>query len=95
MGMSNSFLQCVADICGEELTTLINNYKYSVYGGNTLVVEGHKGISEYGSKCVSFALPKSVLTVTGDDLRIKYLEKNFAVVVGSIRSVEVSYEKQM
>ena len=87
--MSNSFLQCVADICGLELATLLNDCKYSVFGNHTVAVEGHKGIVDYRSDNVSFAVKKSVLRIGGEDLRIKYLEKNFAVVTGRIKSVEV------
>ena len=87
--MNNSFSQCIADICGLELATLLNDYKYAVYGGHTAVIEGHNGISEYALDTVSFALKKGVLRVVGSDLHIKCLEKRFAVVVGKIISVEV------
>ena len=72
-----------------ELATLLGSYKYSVFGGHTVVVEGHKGIAEYGNDAVSFALPKAQLKIAGSNLRIKCLEKQFAVVVGKISSVEV------
>ena len=87
--MNNSFSQCIADICGLELATLVNDYKYAVYGGHTVVVEGHKGIGEYSTETVSFAVKKGILRVVGSNLHIKCLEKNFAVVVGKITSVEV------
>ena len=87
--MNNSLTQCVADICGLELATLIGSYKYSVFGGHTVVVEGHKGIADYGTEAVSFALNKAQLKSVGSNLRIKCLEKQFAVVVGKIVSVKV------
>ena len=87
--MNNSFSQCVADICGLELATLINDYKYSVFGSHTAVIEGHNGIAEYGTETVSFAVKKGILRVNGNNLHIKCLEKRFAVVVGNIVSVEV------
>ena len=87
--MNNSFSQCVADICGLELATLINDYKYSIYGGRTAVIEGHNGIAEYSAEMVSFTVKKGMLRVLGNDLHIKWLEKHFAVVVGKINSVEV------
>ena len=91
--MNNSFSQCVADICGLELATLVRDYKYSVFGGHTVVVEGHKGISGYSTTQVTFAVGKSTLQIDGDNLNIKCLEKHFAVVVGKVRSVEVKNEK--
>ena len=87
--MNNSFSQCVADICGLELATLINDYKYSVFGGHTAVIEGHNGIVEYGTETVSFAVKRGILRVVGTNLHIKCLEKRFAVVVGRIISIEV------
>ena len=87
--MNNSFSQCVADICGLELATLVNDYKYSVFGGHTVVIEGHNGIGEYSTETVSFAVKKGNLRVVGTNLHLKCLEKHFAVVVGKIISVEV------
>ena len=87
--MNNSFSQCVADICGLELATLLSDYKYSVFGGHTAVIEGHNGIGEYGTDAVSFSVKKGMLRICGSNLHIKCLEKRFAVVVGKITSVEV------
>lgn len=87
--MNNSFNQCIADICGLELATLVNDYKYSVFGGHTVVVEGHKGIADYSTEQVTFAVGKSLLRVVGNNLHIKCLEKHFAVIVGKVLSVEV------
>ena len=87
--MNNSLSQCVADICGLELATLIGSYKYSVFGGHTVVVEGHKGIADYTGECISFSLGKFRLKIVGSNLQIKCLEKQFAVVVGKIAGVEV------
>ncbi|MCH5159868.1 MAG: YabP/YqfC family sporulation protein [Clostridiales bacterium] len=92
--MNNSLSQCVADICGLELATLIGSYKYSVFGGHTVVLEGHKGIADYTADGISFSLGKSQLKIVGSNLHIKRLEKQFAVVVGKISGVEVvAYEK--
>ena len=87
--MNNSLSQCVADICGLELATLLGSYKYSVFGGHTVVVEGHKGIADYTTERVSLTLHKAQLQIVGSNLRIKCLEKQFAVVCGKIQSVEV------
>lgn len=87
--MNNSFSQCVADICGLELATLIGDYKYSVFGGHTVVIEGHKGIVGYSTELVTFAVGKSAINVVGSNLHIKCLEKNFAVVVGKVSEVGV------
>lgn len=86
-------MQCVADICGVELSTLLNQSKYSVYGNGTAVVEGHGGIADYNSNTVTFVIKGGYLHVCGSELRIKRLERGFAVVVGNIASVGADNEK--
>lgn len=72
-----------------ELSSLISQGKYAVYGNSVAVVEGHKGIAEYGKDKVSFAFGKSTLEIVGADLKIKCLQGNYAVVAGKIFSVAV------
>lgn len=88
--MNNSFNESIAQICGLELATLAGNYKYSVFGGTTAVIEGHKGIAGYLSDEVSFNLHGGFLRVQGENLTVKCLSKNFAVVSGKIINVEVA-----
>ena len=87
--MNNSFNDNIAQICGLELSTLAGSYKYSVFGGTTAVIEGHKGIATYTDTEVAFSLGDKLLKVVGERLSIKRLCKNFAVVVGRIDNVEV------
>lgn len=86
--MNNSFARCIDQICGKEISTLVT-YKYSVFGGNTVVLEGHKGISCYDSNKIIFQIAKGRLAVVGKNLQLKCLDKNFAVVVGEVCCVEV------
>lgn len=87
--MNDSFSKCIADICGLELATLAGDFKYSVFGGRTFVLEGHKGIADYSLDAVSFRVGKSTLKVCGSGLTLKRLEKNFAVVEGKIVGVSI------
>lgn len=89
MGMNNSFNDSIASICGLELATLAGSYKYSVFGGTTAVIEGHKGIAGYRDDEVAFSVGNSLIKVCGAKLHIKCLSKNFAVVTGNISAVEV------
>lgn len=89
-GMNNSFNEHIAKICGLELATLAGSYKYSLFGGTTAVIEGHKGISSYLDNEIGFYLPSGTISVSGSDLKIKCLGKSFAVIVGQIDKVEVT-----
>ena len=88
--MNNSFNESISEICGLEIATLAGSYKYSVFGNHTVVVEGHKGIVGYSEEVVSFAVDKTVLHIEGGSLRIKCLEKHFAVVTGRIKQIGVT-----
>ncbi len=87
--MNSSFFSCIADICGLELACLCH-YKYSVFGGRVAVVEGHNGISSYDCCKVTFKLKGGCISILGNSLKIKTLDKHFAVVVGIVQSVEVT-----
>ncbi len=88
-------MQCVANACGVELATLVKDYKYSVFGGKIAVVEGHSGIVDYRADRVTFAVRGANVDVCGENLRIKCLERGFAVVEGDVSSVEVRSGKSL
>lgn len=88
--MNTSFQKCVADICGLELATLFGSFKYTVYGNSVAVVEGHGGIAEYSITKIAFVCGKRLLSVYGENLKIKNLEKHCAVVNGNISGVSLS-----
>lgn len=87
--ISHSFEKVIAKICDTELAVLLQSYKYTVYGGHTVVVEGHKGLLKYLTSCVTFRLQKGTLSINGDALTIRNLSQNTAVVMGNKVSVEV------
>lgn len=88
--MNNSFTESICNICGLELASLAGGCKYSVFDGKAAAVEGHKGIAEYSDTTVSFYVNKGKLSVCGEKLKIKCLNRNFAVVEGDIQKVEVT-----
>ncbi len=92
--MNNSFNENISNICGMELSALAGGYKYSVFSGNAVVVEGHKGIVGYSSEEVLFAVNKTFLQVTGTNLQIRCMEKHFAVIIGKIHKVEVKRDEK-
>ncbi len=84
-----SFENDISEICSLELPVLCGGYKYSVFSGQAVVVEGHSGIKSYSQNCMIFKIKKCALHVNGCDLSLKKLSRGFAVVVGKISSVEV------
>jgi sporulation protein YqfC len=84
-----SFIVPLAEIMDTELSTLAGSYKYQVFGSHTCAIEGHTGLSHFASSNNSFHVAGGILAVLGENLTITNLTKNFAVVKGTIKSVEV------
>lgn len=87
--MNDSFRQCIFDLCGAEVSALTGGCKYTVFDGNVAVVEGHGGIADFSREKITFVLGKEFLEVSGQNLRLKCLEKHFAVILGKIVSVGI------
>ena len=78
----------VAKILDLESAASVNSFKYSVYGGHTVVVEGHRGLVSFSSEKIIFRLGKTErLEIIGEEISIKQLTKNFTVVTGKIKGV--------
>ena len=84
-----SFVNEHAKLCNLEVETLINSYKYCVYGGKTVVVEGQKGLVRYCQDNVVFAVANAKLSICGSNLTLGCCGNKVAVVFGQIRWVEV------
>ncbi|MBQ7914489.1 MAG: YabP/YqfC family sporulation protein [Clostridia bacterium] len=85
-----AFNQYLQDLCGLELITLAKGYKYTVFGGSTVVIEGHKGLCAFLPTQISFFVGGGLLKVEGSNLTIKCVQRQSAVVVGKIDNVAVS-----
>lgn len=85
--MNGSFVNCISDICGRELTALVGGYKYSVFSGKTVVVEGHRGIEVYCKERIKLLLGRGWLEINGSNLSIKCMDRGFCVVEGKINAV--------
>ncbi|MBR2974932.1 MAG: YabP/YqfC family sporulation protein [Clostridia bacterium] len=84
-----SFVHEHANICNLEVSTLLNSYKYCVYGGKTVVVEGQQGLVKYCPQSVVFAVSDGRLAVVGSSLVLGCFGNKVAVVTGQIDAVEV------
>lgn len=85
----NSFYQDIADSLGCECAALMASYKYSVYAGVALAIEGHNGLLEYTAEMIKFKLAKGGICVHGENLKIKQMTKDYALLHGKITGVEL------
>lgn len=79
----------------EEMATMygINLGKYNSFNlvniANKLVyVEGQKGIIKITPQCITFKVKGSVISVFGQNLKLKRISENVLVIQGEIKQVE-------
>lgn len=72
-----------------DLICLAGGYKFNVFGGKCFVLEGHRGIRKYDGGEMIFKINKGAVRVTGRDMSISQMTKNFVVVTGQINNCEV------
>ncbi len=63
------------------------NFRVINLGGKSLYVEGIKCVVSLGESEVVFQLKKQLLTICGNNLKVKYLDKSSCVLEGEIYSV--------
>ena len=78
----------VAKILDLELAALVNSFKYSVYGGHTVVVQAHRALESFSSQKNIYSIRNTDRhEINGEEISIKQLTKNFTVVTGKIKGV--------
>ena len=63
------------------------NFRVINLGGKTLYVEGIKCVVSLGESEIILQLKKQLITISGKDLQVKYLDKTSCVLEGDINSV--------
>ena len=63
-------------------------YRVILLGGKTLYLEGIKSVVSFGETEMQFDLKKCALSIKGNGLKLKYLDKTSCVIVGEIKAVE-------
>lgn len=86
-----SFEKELTNCLDAELSTSVASYKYAVYGGKFISLEGVGKLLSYRSEEVIFSCRGGKLTVTGSSLVIASFGGQFATVKGEI--TQVGWEK--
>ncbi len=61
-------------------------------GGNSVYVEGIKSVVGLGENEMQFQLKKKLLVVSGNGLKVKYLDTSTCVISGEIVKVETLWK---
>ena len=65
------------------------NYRTINLGGRSLYIEGIKTIISFGESEMIFQMKRDILVVSGENMKIKYLDKTTCVLEGKIKAVDV------
>lgn len=64
------------------------DYRIINLGGKSVYIEGIKSVISFGENELQFQLKKMLLSVLGNELKVKYLDASTCVVLGKIMAVE-------
>ena len=64
------------------------NFRTINLGGNSLYIEGIKSVVSFDEKEMRFQLKMKLLVVSGENLKVSYLDKTTCVIKGLINRVE-------
>jgi sporulation protein YqfC len=83
----NSFLQEIAEFTELPFDIVFSSYRYTVFGGVSVYVQGHKGFSAFSPEKVVLRAGKKRLEINGENLVVRQLSNDDITVSGTIRSV--------
>ena len=63
-------------------------YRVINLGGKSVYIEGFKSVVSLGEIEIVFQLKKQALSISGSNLKVKYLDKSSCVIEGEICKVE-------
>lgn len=75
-----------ADLPGESLPM---QSLVEICGHNRVLIENHKGVTEYSRETIGVGVRFGTVFVTGKDLRLCQMSKSQLVISGSIESVQL------
>ncbi len=62
----------------------VDEPKIEMLGNREMIVDGCKGVVEYGETLIKLSLGENVLSLSGDNLVIKSFDSSVAVITGLI-----------
>ena len=81
-----SLMSEIEKLMGEVGTSA--NFRVINLGGQTVYAEGIKSVVSLGENEMQFQLKKCLLVISGNALKVKYLDSSTCVITGEIRVVE-------
>ena len=82
-------LKTAAAELAESAASRLNESRVTMTGGKRLVIEGQRGVLEYGNERIAAASPEGKITVSGTALMMDAMDTDTLVISGKILSVEL------
>jgi sporulation protein YqfC len=81
------------DFAGETINKLgiseVGGYRFTVYAGKGMRLEGHRGIYEISDTVLRFRIKKGAVVVTGRELKIKEISDSEVYIIGIIEGISL------
>lgn len=81
-------LKTAAAELAENAASRLNESRVTMTGGKRLVIEGQRGVLEYGNERIAVASPEGRITVSGAALTLDAMDTDTLVISGRIAAVE-------
>ncbi len=85
-----SFFEEIAKLSGLPFEIFNNNFKLINFGNKVVYIENFKNIISFNSFDIEIKLSKGIAKINGDNLKIKNMNIDTIIIVGEIKSLEIS-----
>ncbi|MEG1923102.1 MAG: YabP/YqfC family sporulation protein [Clostridia bacterium] len=80
----------IAMMCDKETLALIGGFKVSMYGFNTIVVEGISSVKKYNTEYICIMIKQKRLEIQGETLYIKHFSQGIIAIGGIIKNISMT-----
>lgn len=84
-----AFYKDIGEKLKMEISTLLSSFAVSIYGGEGVHVEGHKGIAYMSEEEIVLKTKRCNITIKGVGIKIREIGEEDVYVVGKIKAVEL------
>jgi len=86
-----NFLDRIADKFDIPSDALLDHPRVTVIGGGRVLVENHKGLTDYGTEEITVAGRGLMLKINGSELELRAMNMDALLITGNIFKLEFVY----
>lgn len=74
----------------KELKNILVDFRYTNYGGKTVVVQGYKDILFFDETNIILKLKQGEISISGTNLKLKDYTNNSVIIIGNIVAIDTA-----